>query len=149
MNNSTNDSTKIQNTCNINRTNFTDNNDNTLYIDNFIIDLNNCLGKGSYGNIFKCKCISNNKNYAVKIENKNSIFSQIEYEYKVIKHLNSSDNETNGIVDAVKYITKGDYNFLILNELGKNIEYLAFNCTPNKKLSLKSLLLLSNQIVSI
>lgn len=142
-----------------------------LTIGVFKILLNERLGGGSFGEIFKGVNLKNSESIAVKIESASSPVPQLANEFKVLKNLldiedkmtvttimNTSSNyyitniisssNTLGLPKAHGYAKMGNYNFLFMEELGKSLEDIK-NEMPLKKLSLKTVLQIGMQIVRL
>ena len=98
------------------------------------------ISKGSFGEVFLAKNILNNKNYAVKIEEgkkTGDILKDEAYALITLKGI--------GIPSMISYGTKGKYNILIQNLLGKSI-YEIYKEHGNK-LNLKDTCMLAIQAI--
>lgn len=74
------------------------NSDNFIKVDNYTIKLEENLGKGSFGHVFKAYNEILKLNIAVKIESKSSLVPQLEHEYKIftiLSEMNINPNNTN------------------------------------------------------
>lgn len=100
------------------------------------------IGKGSFGDIFLGINIQNNEEVAIKLESLSSRCPQLSYESKLIKLL--QDNE--GFPSFHWFGTEGGYNILIMDLLGPSLEDLFNYC--NRKFSLKTVLMIADQIIS-
>lgn len=100
------------------------------------------IGKGSFGDIFLGINIQNNEEVAIKLENLNTRHPQLSYESKVIKLLQTNE----GFPTLNWYGTEGGYNILIIDLLGPSLEDLLNYC--NRKLSLKTVLMIAEQILA-
>lgn len=120
-------------------------------IGNFHILLNEKLGGGSFGEIFKGYNKKTLENVAIKVEHKNCSMPLLEYEYKVLKSLYSSDHSIVGLPSIHCFCQKGDYNFLIVEQLGYNLEQLLLLHKKNKNcdhFSLKTLMQIADQTLT-
>lgn len=79
------------------------------------------IGKGSFGEVYKAVCIKNDKEIAMKIEKKLSDNPRLEAEYKIYKKIISC-GMCDGIPKIYELIQTDDYNILIMEILGKNLE---------------------------
>jgi hypothetical protein len=144
---------------------------NEITISNYKINLNDRLGSGAFGEIFKGYNLLTSESVAIKIESVNNPVPQLANEYKLLKLLNSYDSKSYssslspilGFPKAYHYCNIGNYNFLVLEELGKNLEQLLkekslnqenitnlnFNQNnENNGFTLKTILQIADQIVS-
>lgn len=100
------------------------------------------IGSGSFGEIFLGVNIQTGEEVAVKLENASTRNPQLSYESKMMKML----QEGEGIPSLIWYGIEGCYNILIMELLGPSIEDLFHYC--NQKLSLKTTLILGEQVLS-
>ena len=99
------------------------------------------LGQGSFGSIYSAK--ENNNWYAIKFENKNKGQNLLENEAYIMHYLNGLR------IPSIKSIGySGDYNVLIMELMGKSLEYL-FESLPNKKMSIRCVCNLGYQMIEI
>ena len=89
---------------------------------NFILYKNTLLGKGGFGQIFLGEYIKNNYPLAIKIESTKEK-SHLENEYKIMNLLLNP----NFFPRPYKFIKTEDYNYLIMELLGKSLDYLFIN----------------------
>ena len=99
------------------------------------------LGQGSFGSIYSAK--ENNNLYAIKFENKNKGQNLLENEAYIMHYLNGTR-----IPSIKSFGYSGDYNVLIMELMGKSLEYL-FENLPNKKMSIRCVCNLGYQMIEI
>ena len=99
------------------------------------------LGQGSFGSIYSAK--ENNNWHAIKFENKNKGQNLLENEAYIMHYLNGLR-----IPSIKSFGYSGDYNVLIMELMGKSLEYL-FENTPNKKMSIRCVCNLGYQMIEI
>lgn len=80
---------------------------------------------------------------ALKVESTKAKHPQLLYEYKLLKHLQGGV----GIAEAYCCETEGDYNVMVMELLGPSLEDVFNLC--NRTFSLKTILLLADQFVSL
>jgi serine/threonine protein kinase len=78
------------------------------------------IGKGTYGEIYKGVNIRTNENVAIKIENIHNEIKILKNEANTYNYLNNSK----GIPIIKWYGTDKQNNYMIINLLGKSLEYL-------------------------
>ncbi|EAR84348.2 casein kinase (macronuclear) [Tetrahymena thermophila SB210] len=100
------------------------------------------IGAGSFGEIYLGTNIQTEEEVAIKLESVKTKFPQLQWEYKIYKILQGQF----GIPNQHWYGRDGDYNILILDLLGPSLEDLFQLC--NKKFSLKTVLMIVEQIIS-
>ena len=100
------------------------------------------IGKGSFGEIFLGQDKTNNTNVAIKLENVNTKHPQLQYESRIYRILEGCT----GIPSLHWYGTVGDHNIMVIDLLGSSLENLQNLC--NRRISLKSVLMLSEQLVT-
>ncbi|CAE6413366.1 unnamed protein product [Rhizoctonia solani] len=100
------------------------------------------IGSGSFGDIYLGVNIISGEEVAIKLESVKAKHPQLEYESKVYKTL------AGGVgVPFVRWFgTECDYNAMVLDLLGPSLEDLFNFC--NRKFSLKTVLLLADQLIS-
>ncbi|KAJ1822587.1 serine/threonine protein kinase [Coemansia sp. RSA 2675] len=100
------------------------------------------IGSGSFGDIFLAVNVVTNEEVAVKLESVKAKHPQLEYETKIYKAL------AGGVgIPFIRYFgVEHDYNAMIIDLLGPSLEDLFNFC--NRKFSLKTVLLLGDQLLS-
>ena len=97
------------------------------------------IGKGSFGSIYKCEY--NGDLFALKLEKKETNQNSLENEAIIMNYLKGSN------IPFVKfYGSTIDYNILVMQLLGKSLEYYF---EEKKNFSLKTVCMLGFQMVSI
>jgi serine/threonine protein kinase len=107
---------------------------------------NKKIGKGAFGEVYLCEEIGKKNYYAVKLEKiKNNTLnnSQLKNEYNILKYLQGCI----GIPQVYLYKNTTNFNFLIIDLLGLNLESLLLKC--NKHFSINTILNLSIQMIEI
>ena len=102
------------------------------------------IGKGSFGNIYLSNDIFTNDYYAIKIENKNISKNFLENEANILLYLNCPKTPT---IKTFGYTS--NYNYLIMELLGKSLEDIIENVLPKKKMSLRCVCNLGYQMIEI
>jgi serine/threonine protein kinase len=99
------------------------------------------LLKSATGVVYRGVNVVSKEDVAIKLEPIEAECLQLQHEYRVFKHL------TGGIgIPIVRWFgTEGDYNAMVLQYLGLSLEDI-FDCC-NRKFSLKTILLLADQMV--
>ncbi|KAK6911920.1 Protein kinase domain, partial [Dillenia turbinata] len=100
------------------------------------------IGSGSFGEIYLGTNIQTNEEVAIKLENVKTKHPQLLYESKLYKLLQGGT----GIPDVKWFGVEGDYNVLVMDLLGPSLEDLFNFCS--RKLSLKSVLMLADQMIN-
>ncbi|OHS98914.1 hypothetical protein TRFO_34748 [Tritrichomonas foetus] len=102
------------------------------------------IGSGSFGDVWEGYDVINNSTVALKVENarNNNSCYRLQREYEVYNRLRDSES----FPTVYLYTQFGVYNFLVMEELGYSLEYL-FNNVCNKRFSLKTVLLLADQLI--
>lgn len=100
------------------------------------------IGNGSFGDIFIGVNSQTNEEVAIKLEKVRSNHPQLLQESKIYRHLQGGV----GIPAIHWYGVEGEYNIMILDLLGPSLEDLLSIC--NKRLSLKTVLMLAEQMIS-
>ncbi|KAJ2079761.1 serine/threonine protein kinase [Coemansia sp. RSA 988] len=100
------------------------------------------IGSGSFGDIFLAVNVVTNEEVAVKLEPVKARHPQLEYENRIYKAL------AGGVgIPFIRYFgVEHDYNAMIIDLLGPSLEDLFNFC--NRKFSLKTVLLLGDQLLS-
>src|SRR5277367_1214788 len=101
------------------------------------------IGSGSFGDIYLGTNIISGEEIAIKLESVKAKHPQLEYEARVYKSLAGGV----GIPFVRWFGTECDYNAMVLDLLGPSLEDLFNFC--NRKFSLKTVLLLADQLVSL
>ncbi len=97
------------------------------------------IGQGSFGFIYKAEC--NNKYYALKFENNKTGKNVLEKESSILIYLKGPN------IPYVKtYGTSGDYNILVMQLLGEDLQSIL---TRRKKFTVKTVCLLAYQMIRI
>mmetsp|Transcript_43763 Transcript_43763/g.50617 ORF Transcript_43763/g.50617 Transcript_43763/m.50617 type:complete len:375 (+) Transcript_43763:25-1149(+) len=105
------------------------------------------LGSGAFGEIFHGINLKTNEEVAVKLENTNTKHPQLFYEAKLYQYLLQDTSVVDKGIPHVYYCaTEGDYNIMVMDLLGPSLEDLFNVC--NRKLSLKTVLMLAEQMLS-
>lgn len=100
------------------------------------------IGSGSFGDIYLGVNIVSGEEVAIKLESVKAKHPQLEYESKVYKSLAGGV----GVPFVRWYGTECDYNAMVLDLLGPSLEDLFNFC--NRKFTLKTVLLLADQLIS-
>ncbi|KAL6883260.1 hypothetical protein ACP4OV_010674 [Aristida adscensionis] len=100
------------------------------------------IGNGSFGELYVGYHIQTGDEVAVKLEPVKSKHPQLQYESKVYMLLQGG----NGIPHLKWYGVEGEYNVMMIDLLGPSLEDL-FNCC-NRKFSLKTVLMLADQLIN-
>ncbi|KAF6157221.1 hypothetical protein GIB67_041682 [Kingdonia uniflora] len=101
------------------------------------------IGSGSFGEIYLGTNIQTNEEVAIKLENVKTKHPQLLYESKLYRILQGGT----GIPNVRWFGVEGEYNVLVMDLLGPSLEDLFNFCS--RKLSLKSVLMLADQMVRI
>ena len=100
------------------------------------------IGSGSFGDIYIGTEVWTNNEVAIKLESIKSEHPQLLYESKLYKILEGGL----GVPRIYWYGVEGDYNVMVLELLGPSLEDLFRFC--NRKFSLKTTLMLADQMIS-
>jgi len=100
------------------------------------------IGSGSFGDIYIGTNFQTGEEIAIKLENIKSKHPQLLYESKLYKILSGGV----GIPNIHWYGMEGDYNVLVMDLCGPSLEDLFSFC--NRKFSLKTVLMLADQIIN-
>ena len=101
------------------------------------------IGSGSFGDIYLGINIISGEEVAIKLESIKAKHPQLEYEAKVYKTLAGGV----GVPFVRWYGQECDYNAMVIDLLGPSLEDLFNFC--NRKFSLKTVLLLADQMVRL
>ncbi|KAI5445502.1 Casein kinase 1-like protein 1, variant 4 [Lathyrus oleraceus] len=99
------------------------------------------IGSGSFGEIYLGTNIQTNEEVGVKLENVRTKNPQLLYESKLYRILQGEP----GIPNIKWFGVDGDYNVLVMDLLGPSLEEMFNFC--NRKLSLKTVLMLAEQMI--
>lgn len=100
------------------------------------------IGSGSFGDIYLGTNISTGEEVAIKLECVKTKHPQLHIEAKFYKMMQGGVG-----IPAIKWCgTEGDYNVLVMELLGPSLEDLFNFC--NRKFSIKTVLLLADQMIS-
>ncbi|KAL2332257.1 hypothetical protein Fmac_019838 [Flemingia macrophylla] len=100
------------------------------------------IGGGSFGEIYLGTNVQTNEDVAIKLESVKTKHPQLLYESKLYKILQGGT----GIPNVRWFGVEGDYNVLVMDLLGPSLEDLFNFCS--RKLSLKTVLMLADQMIS-
>ncbi|XP_036355129.1 casein kinase I-like [Octopus sinensis] len=100
------------------------------------------IGSGSFGLIYLAINIISGDEVAVKLESISTAHPQLDMEYRMYKIL----GEELGIPGMRGFLIQKGYNIMVMDLLGPSIEELLNYCS--RRLSLKSVLMLSEQFIS-
>ncbi|EFJ10942.1 hypothetical protein SELMODRAFT_127114 [Selaginella moellendorffii] len=100
------------------------------------------IGSGSFGEIYLGTNIQTNEEVAIKLESVKTKHPQLLYESKLYRILQGGT----GIPNIRWFGIEGDYNGLVLDLLGPSLEDLFNFC--NRKFSLKTVLMLADQLIN-
>ncbi|CAG9321598.1 unnamed protein product [Blepharisma stoltei] len=100
------------------------------------------IGSGSFGEIYLGTNVQTNEEVAIKLERADSRHPQLLYESKLYRLLQGGV----GIPNIHWFGVEGEYNIMVLDLLGPSLEDLFSMC--NRRFSLKTVLMLADQMVS-
>mmetsp|Transcript_34308 Transcript_34308/g.59791 ORF Transcript_34308/g.59791 Transcript_34308/m.59791 type:complete len:316 (+) Transcript_34308:112-1059(+) len=100
------------------------------------------IGSGSFGDIYIGTNVQTGDEVAIKLESIKSKHPQLLYESKLYKILAGGI----GVPNVHWYGVEGDYNVMVIDLLGPSLEDLFSFC--NRKFSLKTVLMLADQMVN-
>lgn len=102
----------------------------------------NKIGSGAFGDIYLGQSLQTGSEVAIKLEPVNTKFPQLAYEYKLYKIFHGGVG-----IPAVRWFGReGDWNVLVMDLLGPSLEDLFNHC--NRKFSLKTVLMLADQLIA-
>lgn len=105
------------------------------------------IGNGAFGEIFQVEHQPTKRLFAIKFEELSAKSPQLYLECKIYLYLNSDSNiVVESFPQVMQFGMQGDKNFMIMELLGKSLEDLFTEC--NRKLSLKSVLMIAQQFIS-
>ncbi|XP_022562723.1 casein kinase 1-like protein 6 isoform X2 [Brassica napus] len=116
-----------------------------LKMDNVIggkFKLGRKIGGGSFGELFLGVSVQTGEEVAVKLEPAKTKHPQLHYESKIYMLLQGGT----GIPSLKWFGVQGDYNAMVIDLLGPSLEDLFNYC--NRKLTLKAVLMLADQLIS-
>ncbi|KAL9225513.1 hypothetical protein vseg_001427 [Gypsophila vaccaria] len=100
------------------------------------------IGSGSFGELHLGINITNGEEVAVKLESVKTRHPQLHYESKLYMLLQGGT----GVPHLKWFGVEGEYNVMVIDLLGPSLEDLFNYC--NRKLSLKTVLMLADQLIS-
>lgn len=100
------------------------------------------IGSGSFGEIYLGVNVQTNEEVAIKLERANTRHPQLLYESKLYRLLQGGV----GVPNIHWFGVEGDFNVMVLDLLGPSLEDLFTFC--NRRLSLKTVLMLADQMIS-
>jgi len=100
------------------------------------------IGSGSFGDIYLGTNIQTQEEVGIKLESIKTKHPQLLYESKLYKILQGGT----GIPNVRWFGVEGDYNIMVMDLLGPSLEDLFNFC--NRKFSLKTVLMLADQLIS-
>ena len=100
------------------------------------------IGSGAFGEVFIGSKISTRESVAIKRESRMAKYPQLAHEFKVYMLVGGKT----GFPNVHWYGTEGEYNLLVLDLLGPNLEDLFTHC--GGRFSLKTSLLIADQMIA-
>ena len=114
---------------------------------NYILQIKNLLGRGSFGDVYKGKNIPLNFDLAIKCESKQIKNKQLQYESAVLNYLQGGKYPPPiGIPALYDFLTSENFHYMMMELLGPSLEDLFDIC--HNKFSLKTILSLGEQMLS-
>ena len=113
----------------------------------YILQIKNLLGSGSYGDIYKGKNIPLNFDLAIKCESLQNKHKQLKYESTVLNYLQGGTYPPPiGIPALYDFLRSENFHYMMMELLGPSLEDLFEIC--HNKFSLKTILSLGDQMLS-
>ncbi|KAL3359222.1 hypothetical protein AABB24_016001 [Solanum stoloniferum] len=100
------------------------------------------IGSGSFGELYLGVNLQNGEEIAIKLESVKTKHPQLHYESKIYMLLSGGT----GIPNLKWFGVEGEYNVMVIDLLGPSLEDLFNYC--NRKLSLKTVLMLADQLIN-
>ena len=100
------------------------------------------IGSGSFGKVYLGYEAYSGKRVAIKVEKRSTRHPQLYYESKVYKLLRGGQ----GIPSVYRFAQEGQYNILVMQHLGPNLEDLFNYC--GRRFTLKTVLLIAEELIS-
>ncbi|GAV82992.1 Pkinase domain-containing protein [Cephalotus follicularis] len=100
------------------------------------------IGAGSFGELYRGVNLQNGEEVAIKLESVKTKHPQLHYESKLYMLLQGGT----GIPHLKWFGVEGEYNIMVIDLLGPSLEDLFNYC--NRKLSLKTVLMLADQLIN-
>ncbi|KAL3620592.1 Casein kinase 1-like protein 11 [Castilleja foliolosa] len=100
------------------------------------------IGSGSFGELYLGVNIQNGEEVAIKLESSKTKHPQLHYESKIYMLLQGGT----GIPNLKWFGAESEYNVMVIDLLGPSLEDLFNYC--NRKLSLKTVLMLADQLIN-
>ncbi|KAK4732070.1 hypothetical protein R3W88_025058 [Solanum pinnatisectum] len=100
------------------------------------------IGSGSFGELYLGVNLQNGEEVAIKLESVKTKHPQLHYESKIYMLLSGGT----GIPNLKWFGVEGEYNVMVIDLLGPSLEDLFNYC--NRKLSLKTVLMLADQLIN-
>ncbi|CAK9149993.1 unnamed protein product [Ilex paraguariensis] len=100
------------------------------------------IGSGSFGELYLGVNIQSGEEVAIKLESGKTKHPQLHYESKIYMLLQGGT----GIPNLKWFGVEGEYNVMVIDLLGPSLEDLFNYC--NRKLSLKTVLMLADQLIN-
>ena len=107
-------------------------------------ELGSCLGKGSFGRIYRMHDQLTGLDVAAKLEHTSSKHPQVVYESKIYDAVMGHAN----IPNVHTSFQEGEYNILVMDMLGASLEDLIKE-RPGGAFSLRTVLLLARQLINV
>ncbi|XP_075500832.1 casein kinase 1-like protein 10 isoform X1 [Primulina tabacum] len=100
------------------------------------------IGSGSFGELYLGVNIQTGEEVGIKLESVKTKHPQLHYESKIYTHLQGGT----GIPNLKWFGVEAEYNVMVIDLLGPSLEDLFNYC--NRKLSLKTVLMLADQLIN-
>ena len=111
-----------------------------------IYKLSKKLGNGAFGEIFQALNTKTNEEVAIKLEPVTTKHPQLFFESKLYSYIHQDPSvQDKGIPKVYYSATEGEYNVMVMDLLGASLEDLFTQ--SNRKLSLKTVLMLADQMI--